>query len=82
MPTIMIQCIVCKKVQAVSKDFYTLINSSESENKLRMGCRLHSQTDLPDSSLINSYVHKNCYIKVTRKLPVIKRRKQQTSRTS
>jgi hypothetical protein len=69
------QCAVCKKIQAISKDFYILINSNECENKLRAEYRFKFQTDLPDQSLINSYVHKNCYIKVTRKLPRIKRKK-------
>ncbi len=71
------QYVVCKKIQAISKDFYMLINSSECEDKLCMGYRLYFQTGLSDPSLINSYVHKKCYVKVTRKLPSIKSRKRQ-----
>jgi hypothetical protein len=73
------QCVVCKKIQAISKDFYILINSNECENKLRAEYRFKFRTDLPDQSLINSYVHKNCYIKVTRKRPEIKRKKNNRS---
>ncbi len=71
------QCVVCRKNEAISRKRYNVISSNECETKLRVGHRLYYKTDLPDQSLINSYVHKTCYVKVTRKLPSIKPRKQQ-----
>lgn len=73
------ECDVCKRIDAISIASYLLINTSECEAKLRTGYRFYFAKDLPDASLINSYVHRNCYKKVARKLPSIKPKKQKIS---
>jgi len=82
MPFTTRQCVVCKKIEAISKKFYFLICSNESENKLRMGYPAYARAkrpdlpDLPEASLIGSYVHKACYGRITRELPSVKRNKR------
>ena len=56
------------------------IASSDSGNKLRMGYWSRLQIDVSNLSLINNYVHKQCYSKITRKLSPIKRKKQEINK--
>ena len=67
MPTNTRQCVICKKIASVSKKDYMKIASNDSENKLRMGYWSRLQIDVSNQSLINNYVHKQCYSKITRK---------------
>ncbi|CAF1391579.1 unnamed protein product [Rotaria sordida] len=76
------ECVICKKVEAISKKSYIIINSAESENKLRMGYWNRFGTDISAESLINSDAHKACYIKITRKLPPIKIQQQRVLKHS
>ncbi|CAF4736865.1 unnamed protein product [Rotaria sp. Silwood1] len=76
------ECVICKKVEANSKKSYIIINSAESENKLRMGYWNRFGTDISAESLINSHAHKACYIKITRKLPPIKIQQQRVLKHS
>ncbi|CAF4311265.1 unnamed protein product, partial [Rotaria sordida] len=76
------ECVVCKKVEVISKKGYIVINSAESENKLRMGYWYRFETDISAESLINSHVHKACYTKITRKLPSIKTQQQRVLKCS
>ncbi|CAF4678428.1 unnamed protein product [Rotaria sp. Silwood1] len=76
------ECVICKKVEAISKKSYIIINSAESENKLRMGYWNRFGTDISAESLINSHAHKACYIKITRKLPPIKIQQQRVLKHS
>ena len=42
-----------------------------------MAYESYYETDLSNESLINTYVHRACYIRIIRKLPSIKKEKQQ-----
>ena len=82
MPEFTRQCVVCKKIQAVSKSLYFMINTNECEVKLRAGYRLTYHMDLRDLSLTNSYVHRKCYRRVTRSLSPVTKIKENMSSDS
>ncbi|CAF2043936.1 unnamed protein product [Rotaria magnacalcarata] len=66
-----------QKSRSNRQNGYMLINSIETEDKIHMGYRLRFKRDIYDQPLVNNHVHKTCYVKITRKLPSIKRIKQQ-----
>jgi len=51
------QSVGCGKIEAICKEFYQQISSIGTENRIRKGYVLCYGKFLPDSSLINSYIH-------------------------
>ncbi len=69
-------CVACGVSERASKKSFMRIASSESEDKIRTGGRFHRNHTIPLETLRNQKIHRKCYLRVTRKLSPIKRRKK------
>ncbi|CAF2191690.1 unnamed protein product [Rotaria magnacalcarata] len=71
MPTRTRQRLLCKKIEAVGKSKYIHIASTKCDEKLRIGYRLLFEAEISDQTIKDCYVHRRCYINVTRNVASI-----------